>query len=311
MRHLNQLILVVLIFSLHNYAWSQKEKEVKVKIGKENIYGTLVTVSDKNAPLVLIIPGSGPTDRDGNNVIMQTNTYRLLAEKLAENGISSLRYDKSGIGKSTSEVKEMDLRFEDNVTQVTAWIDFLNKKKLNKIVLLGHSEGSLIGMLAAQEREVAGLISMEGTGRTIDVVITEQITEQAPQFLDETKEILEQLKKDEIVSDIPQELASIFRESVQPYIISWIKYDPKKEIGHLAIPVLIVHGTTDIQVTEEDANLQKEGNPKAQFAMIEGMNHILKTAPLDKNENIKTYYNPKLPLHPELVPVIVEFVKKI
>ncbi|HLW29597.1 MAG TPA: alpha/beta hydrolase [Brumimicrobium sp.] len=311
MKHLNWYVLVVMIFAIHIVSFAQKEKEVKVKIKEGTLYGTLTSVADKTkAPIVIIIPGSGPTDRNGNSMLVQANSYRLLAEELAKEGIASLRYDKLKIGKSTSDVKEGELQFENNVEQVNAWIDYLKKKKYTNIILIGHSEGSLIGMLAAQQRNVTKFISLAGTGRSIDQVLIEQIANQSPQFEKETTTLLKQLKEGEKVDDFSPELANLFRKSVQPYLISWIKYSPKEEIGKLTIPVMIIHGSTDIQVTEKDAELQKEGNSKAELIIIKEMNHVLKEANENKEENMKTYYNPKLPLHEELIPVLAKFINR-
>lgn len=309
MKKLNRILLVALIFTFHNFSFAQKEKEIKVKISGGKLYGTLLTPkSPKNAPIVILIPGSGATDRNGNSMMMQPNSYRFLAEELVENGIGSLRYDKAFIGKSENSLEEKDIDFSHNVEQVVAWIDYLKKKKFNTIILMGHSEGSLIGMLAAQEREVSKFISLSGTGRVIDEVITQQIKEQSPQVLDETKRILAELKNGNEVEDVPAELVALFRKSVQPYLISWIQLDPKVEIAKLSIPTLIVHGSTDIQVTMEDAQLQKEGNESAELVVIDGMNHVLKEAKADRDENLKTYFNPELPLHKELIPKLTEFI---
>ncbi|HZH86144.1 MAG TPA: alpha/beta hydrolase [Brumimicrobium sp.] len=309
MKHLNWFTLVVMIFIIHHTTFSQKEKEVKVKTEDGTLYGSLISVAEKNnAPIVIIIPGSGPTDRNGNSMLVQGNSYRFLAEDLAKEGIASLRYDKLMIGKSKSDLTEQDLTFEKNVGQVTAWIDYLKKKKYNNIILIGHSEGSLIGMLAAQQREVSKFISLSGPGRNIEEVLIQQLSEQAPELIIEIQTILSVLKQGKMVDNVSPELSSLFRTSIQPYIISWLKYSPKNEIEKLEIPVLILHGSTDIQITEEDAKLQKEGNPKAKLIIIEEMNHVLKEASDNKDENMKTYYNPKLPLHKELIPVLVEFI---
>lgn len=310
MRNLKSFALVTIIFMLNLSTFAQKEKEVKEKIDEGKLYGTLLQVENhKTAPIVIIIPGSGPTDRNGNGMMLQANSYRLLAENLAENGISSLRYDKLMVGKSESSIEEKDLSFETNVKQVTAMIDYLSKKKFENIILLGHSEGSLIGILAAQQREVNKFISLAGTGRRIDKVIIQQIKAQSPTFENEVKSIFQTLREGKTVTDFSPELAALFRESVQPYLISWLKYDPKEEIEKLNIPVQIIHGTTDMQVKAEDAQLQKEGKAEAHLVIIENMNHVLKEAPDDKDENMKTYYNPKLPLHQELIPAIVGFIK--
>ncbi|HLV42015.1 MAG TPA: hypothetical protein VKY37_07040 [Brumimicrobium sp.] len=309
MKHLNWLVLVIIIFTIHTPTFSQKEKEIKVRMNEGTLHGTITSVPEKtDAPIVIIIPGSGPTDRNGNSIMVQANSYRLLAEELAKEGIASLRYDKLMIGKSKSDLEEKDLRFETNYKQVTTWIDYLKRKKYNNIILIGHSEGSLIGMLAAQESHVSKFISLSGVGRGIDEVLIEQITQQSPDVLTETKAIISSLKQGKQVEDVSPELAGIFRESIQPYIISWLKYLPKEEIKKLDIPILIIHGSTDIQVTNEDANLQHEANPKSELEIIKGMNHVLKDAPEEMKENIKTYYNPKLPLHKELIPILVKFI---
>ncbi|WP_240612547.1 alpha/beta hydrolase [Brumimicrobium salinarum] len=273
MKNLKWFLLVSIFFIVNPSAFAQKEKEIKVKIDEGKLYGTLLKVEDhKSAPIVLIIPGSGPTDRNGNSLMLQANSYRMLAENLAENGISSLRYDKLMIGKSESSIEEKDLRFETNVKQVTALIDYLSKKKFENIILLGHSEGSLIGVLAAQQRSISKFISLAGTGRAIDEVLIQQIKEQNPNFEKEVNNILETLKQGDKVDDFSPELASLFRKSVQPYLISWLKYNPKDEIRKLEIPILILHGSTDIQVTKKDALLQKEGNDEAELKIIKGMN---------------------------------------
>lgn len=309
MRQVNWSILVVILFSFSTFSSAQKEKNVRVKIGDEVLYGTLTTVSEKNAPVVIIIPGSGPTDRNGNQFLVQANTYKLLAEGFAKNGISSLRYDKLAVGESASKKEEKDMVFSGNTEQVVAWIDYLSKKKHQNIILLGHSEGSLIGILAAQEREVAKLIAISGQGRTIDKILLDQLKEIPADLKKESESILAQLKEGKKVAKISPDLAGIFRESIQPYMISWIQLDPVVEIGKLNLPILIVQGTTDLQTTVKDAELQHEGKPDAELAIIEGMNHVLKVAPEEKEENMKTYYNPSLPLHPDLLPRLVKFIK--
>jgi len=310
MKHLKWVILTVLFFSIHNYSWTQSEKDIKVKTDYGKLYGTLITCENKrDAPIVIIIPGSGPTDRNGNSVLAQTNSYKLLAEDLADQGISSLRYDKLLVGESKGNINEEELRFDDNVAFVSAWIDYLNSKRYNNIVLLGHSEGSLIGMLAAQENNVSKFISIAGTGRSIDKVLIDQLSEQPAPIQSEVKKLFQKMREGKPVNDVSSELSGLFRPSVQPYIRSWMKYEPKDEIGKLNIPVFIIHGTTDIQVKKKDAELQYGGNSKAELKYIEGMNHIFKEATEDKEANLKTYYNPKLPLHPELIPAIVGFVK--
>ncbi len=103
-------------------------------------------------------------------------------------------------------------------------------------------------------------------------------------------------------------LVTLFRPSVQPYIISWFKYNPQEEIKKLQIPVLIIPGTKDIQVTTEDAKLLATANPKAKLALINNMNHIFRIVKGSRDENIATYSNASLPISDELVKTIIMFI---
>ncbi|MEX1193137.1 MAG: alpha/beta hydrolase [Brumimicrobium sp.] len=305
------ILFGLFLFLLSGIAFGQKEKEVKVKTPNGKLYGSLLMPdTKKDVPVVLFIAGSGPTDRDGNNGVMKTNSYKLLAEELAKKNIGSLRFDKQGIGKSAdARIEENELRFEDLVKDVNSWVEYLKKKKnISEVIILGHSEGSLLGILSAQESKVDKFISVAGAGRSIDEILIEQIEVQSSEYTPEVKSIIERLKKGDTVSNVSPELNSIFRPSIQGYLISWFKYDPKTELEKVDIPYLIVQGTTDIQVKVEDAKRLNEANKNDNLIIIEGMNHILKTAPADRKENIKTYYDSKLPIHDELVDQIVEFI---
>jgi alpha-beta hydrolase superfamily lysophospholipase len=266
----------------------------------------------KRTPLVLIIAGSGPTDRNGNNAFMTNNSLKMLAEGLKNDGISSLRFDKRGVGESIeSGLKEIDLRFEDYIQDVEEWIKLFNKDdRFSNIIVLGHSEGSLIGMIASHKQKVNKFISIAGAGISAGNIIREQLKNQPQIVLDESLPIIEKIEKGETVENVSQMLYSLFRPSVQPYMISWFKYDPQKEIAKLDIPILIIQGTTDIQVSISDADKLALGNKKSQKIIIEGMNHILKDADANRQKNIETYSIPDLPLNKELIRIIVNFIEK-
>lgn len=312
MRHQLKLVLSLFLYLLISLqSFSQKEKEVKVKAEIDKLYGTLlIPEGKKEVPVVLFIAGSGPTDRNGNQGMVQSNTTRLLAEGLAEKGIASLRYDKQGIGKSVKAAKEeSDLVFEDMVSDAQLWLDYLLKKKnFSEVIIAGHSQGSLIGILAAKDREVSKIISIAGAGRPIDEILLEQLGAQSEEFLEMAKPIIEKLKKGEEVTDTPPELAALFRKSIQPFLISWMQYDPAAELKKLDKPALILQGSTDIQVPVKDAELLSKASEKADLVLIEGMNHILKDAPEERNANMMTYSNPKLSLSDGVLSAIVDFV---
>jgi alpha-beta hydrolase superfamily lysophospholipase len=292
------------------------ESEVVLKTPSGDISGTLtIPNTAKSSPIVLIIAGSGPTDRDCNSAMgIRTNAYKLLAADLVKNGISSLRFDKRGIGKSRqAKTSESELRFETYIDDVVSWISLLKAdKRFSSITILGHSEGSLIGMVAAERAPVAGFISISGAGNPIDKILREQLQAKLPPLLlDESNRILDSLKAGKTVSNVNPSLATLYRPTVQPYMISWMRYDPTKEIGRLKIPVLIVQGTTDLQVTVEDAKLLSASKPEAKLMIVENMNHVLKNSDSDLQKNMETYRNPDLPLKAELTAGIVDFVKGI
>jgi len=304
------VITLLLLFFIQNI-YARNEKIVTLKTASGDLEGTLITPSSNSLKTIaLIIAGSGPTDRDGNNPAMMNNSLKMLVNELDKNGIASLRYDKRGIGKSRQAgLKETDLRFENYINDVKAWINYLkNELKSNNIIVIGHSEGSLIGMVASQSNIVSKFISIAGAGQSADKIIREQLKSQPMSVSIPANTILDKLVKGDTVSDVPPILNSLFRPSVQPYIISWFKYDPQKEIAKLKIPVLIIQGTTDIQVGTDDANRLAKALPKAKLAIIEGMNHIMKQAPADRQMNIQTYTQPDLALKKELIDTIIPFI---
>jgi hypothetical protein len=289
------------------------ESEIILKTSTGDIYGTLAIPHNvKISPVVLIIAGSGPTDRDGNNTFgLNTNAYKMISESLAKNGISSIRFDKRGVGESKHAMtSESDLRFETYINDVVLWIELLKSdRRFSKIYFLGHSEGSLVGMIAAEHTNTSGFISIAGAGKSADKILQEQLkTKLPPLLLDESNKILDSLKIGKTVSNVNPSLVSLYRPSVQPYMISWIKYDPAKEIGKLKIPVLIIQGTMDLQVTVNDSKLLSAANTSAKLLIIENMNHTLKESDSDIQKNMATYNNPDLPLKEGLSDDIVNFI---
>lgn len=308
-------VFLFLFFLVGSESFAQSENRLgyfemdqTLQTSTGELSGTLtVPILKGTFPVALIIAGSGPTDRNGNNAQMKNNSLQMLAHELAAQGIASLRYDKRGIGKSASAmISEEQMRFENYVEDANAWASELKADpRFNRLIIVGHSEGSLIGMLASEKADV--FVSLAGAGRPIDVILKEQLAVQLEgkkKLLRAANEGLSKLKEGKLVEDAPVELFGLFRPSVQPYMISWMKYDPAVEISNLKIPIVIVQGSTDLQVKEEDAELLHAASIGSRYILIEGMNHILKIAPLDREKNIETYSNPELPLAPELCRVL-------
>ena len=300
----------ILLFFISLEAFSQEKNydSLQVSIDPE-VQGTLLSPKGENQPpLAILIAGSGPTDRDGNQALFKNNSLKYLAEGLAQKGIATFRYDKRVIAQiNKATVQEEKMTFEDEVNDALLVVNHF-KDKYKKIILIGHSEGALIGLLVAQKVVVSKFVSISGAGNSSATLIEEQIGKNAPQLKEESQKIISQLRKGELVENISPYLAPVFRKSVQPYLISWFKYEPTKEIAKLQIPILIAQGTNDLQVEDKEAQLLKEAQPKAQLLLIEGMNHVLKKVKT-LEENQQSYLNPDLPIPEELVEGIASFIK--
>ncbi len=311
MRYLFTLLFTVLYF-ISSAQFKTEEKVFTTPYG--DLAGTLVLPTTGNIfKLVVIQAGSGATDRNGNSGnALKANCYRLIAEELSKRNIATLLIDKRGIAKSVKAMKsEATLRFDDYANDLAGWVSFMKKdKRIGKVFIAGHSEGSLVGMLAAQKEKVNGYISIAGAGESIDKIITWQYAQQLPQAAVIVDSLFTRMKNGQKLDIVPPYLLSIFRPSVQPYILSWMLHDPCVEIKKLTIPILILQGTTDIQVEVKEAEMLKACKPAAKLEIITGMNHILKEAPQDRTKNIATYTNETLPLMPGLVDLIAAFVNQ-
>ena len=287
-----------------------QEETITLQTSAGNIEGTLLLPSVEKPTIALIIAGSGPTDRDGNSGGLKMNYLKMLAEGLYENNIASVRYDKRGIGASVIPgLKEDDLTFSDFISDAELWMEkIMNDSRFGDIVVIGHSEGSLIGMIASQNKKPNKFISIAGPGITMLATIRRQLKDQPPYILSMSEPILEKLEKGQTVDSVPPLLNSLFRQSVQNYLISVSKYDPLVEISKLKCPVMIVQGTTDIQIEVLDAEKLAESNKNSKLLIIEGMNHILKEAPENRLLNIQTYGNPDLKIKEGLVDSISKYI---
>lgn len=299
---------------------SVNSEDVTLKTPTGNIYGTLeLPASKSQVPLALIIAGSGPTDRNGNTPLLPgpNNSLKMLAEGLAARGIASLRYDKRGIAASAAAMtSEADIRFSNYIDDAEAWIKQLRAdKRFSTITVIGHSEGSLIGMVAAREAGADGYVSLEGAGRKAQDLLAEQLKAQPlpPEMFAQIQRILASLSAGSIppTDSVPPMLAPLFRPSVMPYLVSWFKYDPAAEIGKLNVPVMIIQGTTDIQTSMTDADALAAGNKSAKFLKIEGMNHIFKEVSGDRLAQIPKYSDPSLPVIPKLLDEVATFIKSV
>ena len=274
-----------------------------------NLHGTLIESESLNSTLAVIIAGSGPTDRDGNNVNIKGNYLMMLAEGLNENGISTFRYDKRGVGKSLGDITSPDeIKFTDYINDAISIINhFRETKKYKRITVIGHSEGALIGMIAS--RSIAdSFISIAGAGEDYLTLIERQLSIQPEYIKSMSTPILKKLKNKKPVDSVPPLLNSLFRSDVQMYLIDASSYLPVVEISKLDIPVLIIQGTHDIQIDVDDAIKLDMAAKNSQLELIEGMNHVFRQASENRLLNIQTYGNPNIPIDNNMVDLVSEFI---
>jgi uncharacterized protein len=308
-------LLFLLLLNPLFLTFSQEKKIETTEIEVNNlIKGTLFSVEKpkKKPTLVILIAGSGPTDRNGNTKgTGENNSLKYLAQGLTNEKTAVFSYDKRILQQIKDKtVDEKTLRFEDMIVDAGAvFTYFKSQNKYGKIYFAGHSEGSLIGMIAASEQKADGFISLAGAGRPIDDVLLEQIEQRATIILEESKTVMDSLKKGKTVEIKNPMLNVLFRESVQPYMISWIKLKPQEEIKKLNIPILIINGTKDMQVGENEARILHNANPKSELVIIENMNHVLKEVKTEE-ENVKSYSDPSFPVIPILIETISTFINK-
>ena len=315
MLHVSLLLGALLIFQVP-ISSGFVEESATLTTPSGVIHGTIDLPSGTGPfPVVLIIAGSGPTDRDGNSAMLagKNNSLKMLAQSLATANIASLRFDKRGIAASAAAgPKEADLRFENYVDDAAAWVEQLrHDKRFSTVTIIGHSEGALIGAIAAARTHPNAFISVAGVGRSAGLVLREQMNGKLPAPLFQANEkILRELEAGRTTEDVPPALKSLYRSSVQPYLISWFKYNPSEIVASIKEPILICQGTTDIQVAVEEAEALKKNASAAKLVIIEGMNHVLKSVPADPVKQTSSYTDPALPINAELMKNIIEFVPR-
>lgn len=293
------------------------ESPITLKTMGSTLSGTLAMPKDANGkvPVVLIIPGAGSVDRNGNDpsVDLNANTYKLLAYALGKAGIASVRYDKRMIGQSTSGDKEKNLSFEDYIDDATSLLNMLAEdERFSKIIIAGHGQGALVGAIATNEEPVKGYISLEGAGEPEFTMLTNAMKSQPQYKANDINRMLDSLKRGKTWDNIDISLYSIARPSIQPFIMSWCRYDPQREIKKLKMPVLIIQGTTDLEVSVDNGNkLKSAARSSAVYTVIRGMNFVLKDAPEDREKNLATYKDPNLPLNQDMVKAVVDFIQEL
>jgi pimeloyl-ACP methyl ester carboxylesterase len=264
-------------------------------------------------PLAVIIAGSGPTDREGNSLQgLKTDAYKQFAEALADLGIATVRYDKRGIGGSVDVGKDETVLtidvFAKDAQVIAKWARQL--PNVGSIVLVGHSEGGVLALMAAKAAAAKAIVLLTTPGRPIGQILRDQLARPAlPQELrTEALEIIAALERGEEVKTVRPDLEPLFRPSVQPFMRSLMKIDPAQLLRGLDVPALVIGGGRDIQVgrVDYDTLVAARGNTDASW--YQGMGHTLKMVGEDLQSQGKAYTDPTLPLADGLANVVAEFI---
>ena len=266
----------------------------------------------KTVPVVIIIAGSGPVDRDGNaGGILRSDTYRELGEALAKKGVASIRYDKRGVGQSTLGGKLEDIGFDDFVSDAAALVSMAKvNDKLSGIYLFGHSEGALIALEVASTTKVDGVVTAAGPGRPAGDLMREQLSRQlVPEDLKEYDAILAQLKAGKTPEPKAASLQRLIQPSLAKFMRGMLLTDPRPLATTYKGKLTVVQGDNDVQVTvDKDARPLAAAHPGAKLVVLKDVGHMLKRDP-KKGLDQPSYRDPSMPLDPSLVDAVITTIR--
>ena len=310
--------LVAALTALH-----ASERGVLIPAPWGSISATLATADTGSDTAVLIVAGSGPTDRNGNSGLgLNTYTYKMLSDGLVRSGYDVLRYDKRAIGESRYEVGDIaEVVFDDFVDDAALCVAYLRSLGYQRVVVAGHSEGGSIALRLALREDVAvdGLVLLCAPGYPMDAILMKQLAAQlVPQYLGlmaSATNIINTLKRGEMVAEerVPRELMSLFHPSVQRFLISSMADDPRDIAARVEVPMLIITGGHDVQVSVDNGEALLAAQPAARHLSFERMSHVLKDAATAERveQLVSVYNNSQLPLTEPLVPTIHEFINNL
>ena len=301
--------ILIVLFLYVTVAFSQTTSE-EILLRNDSIYlaGTL-TYTKAVTPLIIWVHGSGNVDRNGNQAgaNVKANYIKQFRDSITKNKIAFYSFDKRTANPKNKQHLSNTL-FNDFVSDINIVVDhFKDDKRFSGITLIGHSQGSLIALLASEHIEK--YISLAGPSKRIDFMIEEQVAKNSPMVLDTVKGHFKELRETGDIKYVNPLLVQIFSRKNLPFLKSWMHYSPVEEIKKITIPILVINGTRDFQVTVQEARAMHKANPMAELVIIENMNHVLKNIEQDE-DNFKSYYTPDFSLSEKLIETVITFVKK-
>lgn len=286
---------------------------LEIKVG--SLAGELCLPEKTISGAVVIIPGSGPINRDGDSMHMNSNMYRQIAEGLADEGLASVRIDKRGMFRSASPgIDPNNVTLSLYANDAHAWAKRLREETGSECAwILGHSEGGLVALLAAKNPDdICGIIAAATPGRKMGDLLREQLKANPANspLLPKAFELIEKLEAGNRIpeAEIPPILMSLFSPSVQGFLIDLMHFEPSKAAASLQVPLLIIQGTGDIQVTKDDAERLHAANIKSKLVLLNEVSHTLKSIPAGQNGLMRTYMEPNIPLAEGLITAIATYI---
>ena len=302
-------IINYILFCITLFGYSQTDKNISIKNDSIYLEGTL-TYTHKTAPLIIWIHGSGTIDRNGNTPVAKIvpDYIKQIKTELVKNDFAFYSFDKRTINPK-NKLFLKNILFDDLVNDVKTIISYFKKEyHFSKIILIGHSQGSLIGMLNSKYAD--GYISLAGPAKAIDKIIMLQLEKQNPLFKPQIATHFEELKNTGTIQQINPLLASIFQKDHLDFLKNWMNYTPEEEIKKITVPTLIINGTRDLQVSLEEAKILKQALPTSKLVILKDMNHVLKTVTND-TDNYKSYYTNKYPISNKLTQTLINFINTL
>jgi pimeloyl-ACP methyl ester carboxylesterase len=307
--------------------------------------GTLTLPASKGPfPVVILIAGSGPIDRD--ETVYGHKPFLVLADYLTRQGIAVLRYDKRGCGKSTGHYDDATSQdFSEDVLAGIAYIKSRKEVKLNQIGLIGHSEGGIIApIVAAKSKDIAFVVLMAGTGVKGEensyeqsaliqraVGETEDSINQSRKFQEQMFALVKREPDQEIAAEQLQDIAKnymaalsetqnkatleYFQRLAVRVNTKWFRYyltlDPSISLKQVRVPVLVLNGDLDLQVSSKQnlpavsKALIESGNRDFTIIELPKLNHFFQTC---KTGSIAEYEKIEETLSPLVLNMITEWI---
>ncbi|MAD97220.1 MAG: alpha/beta hydrolase [Flavobacteriaceae bacterium] len=305
----NLLVAIMLSFSTICLAQVTTE-DVKINNDEIELPGTLTFTSTK-VPLLIWVHGSGNVDRNGNQAGLNVgaNYIQQFREAINQKGLAFYSFDKrTANARNMPIIRDKGIVFQDFVSDVKETINYFKKdNRFSEIVLIGHSQGSLVAMLASEDADK--YVSIAGPAETIDKTIIRQVSGQSAELAELCKSYFIELESTGEIADVDPRLLSLFAKPNQPFFASWMELNPVDEIKKIDQPILLINGDQDLQVPVNDLKQLHESKPKATMVVIKDMNHVLKTVK-NQTENYTSYQSPKFKISEELINTIERFVKQ-